>query len=130
MDRDSGLKDRLRELRRLKGMTQEKFAERIGIRRNTYANYEIGRNYPIDAVIHSICREFDVREQWLRSGRGEMFRPMTEEEIITNWVHSVFSDESAQFQQRFILMLQGLDKEQWKMMEKYARLLLKAGDAG
>lgn len=130
MDRDSGLKDRLRELRRLKGMTQEKFAERIGIRRNSYANYEIGRNYPIDAVIHSICREFDVREQWLRSGRGEMFRPMAEEEIITNWVHSVFSDESAQFQQRFILMLQGLDKEQWKMMEKYARLLLKAGDAG
>lgn len=129
MNRDDGMKGRLRELRRLKGLTQEQFAARIGIKRNSYANYEVGRNYPIDAVIHSICREYDVYEQWLRTGEGEMMRPLSDEEMITNWVHSVFADESAQFQKRFILMLQSLNREQWKIIEKYAHLLLKAGGA-
>lgn len=129
MNRDGGMKGRLRELRRLKGLTQEQFAARIGIKRNSYANYEVGRNYPIDAVIHSICREYDVYEQWLRTGEGEMMRPLSDEEMITNWVHSVFADESAQFQKRFILMLQSLNREQWKKIEKYAHLLLKAGGA-
>ena len=43
-------------------------------KRNTIATYESGRNEPIDAVISLICREFDVREEWLRTGKGEMFK--------------------------------------------------------
>ena len=56
-------------------MTQQEFAERIGIKRNTIANYETGRNDPVDSVISLICREFNVREEWLRTGEGEMFKP-------------------------------------------------------
>ena len=56
-------------------MTQQEFAEKIGIKRNTIANYETGRNDPVDSVISLICREFDVREEWLRTGEGEMFKP-------------------------------------------------------
>ena len=37
--------------------------------------YEIGRNEPGDAVLSLICREFNVREEWLREGTGEMFKP-------------------------------------------------------
>lgn len=121
------LKDRLKCLRKEKGLTQEQFAAKIGIKRNSYANYEIGRNYPIDAVIHSICREFGVYETWLRTGEGDMFRPMTEEEQITKWVKDIFSDEGAQFQRRFILMLQGLEKDRWKGLEQYAGFLLGEG---
>lgn len=120
----STLKDRLKMLRKIKGLTQEQFAMRIGIKRNSYANYEIGRNFPIDAVIHSICRECGVYETWLRTGEGEMFRPMTDEERITEWVRNVFSDESAQFQRRFISMLLNLTPEQWKNIEKYAQFLV------
>ena len=120
----STLKDRLKMIRKIKGLTQEQFARRIGIKRNSYANYEIGRNFPIDAVIHSICREFEVYETWLRTGQGEIFRPLTDEERITEWVRSVFSDESAQFQRRFILMLLNLTPKQWKDIEKYAQFLV------
>lgn len=67
------MKKRIRKLRKELDMTQQQFAERIGVKRNSYANYETGRNTPIDAVIKSICREFSVNEEWLRTGNGEMF---------------------------------------------------------
>ena len=64
---------RLKLLRKKLGLTQQEFAERVGIKRGAIANYEIGRNQPIDAVISLICREFNVSETWLRTGEGEMF---------------------------------------------------------
>lgn len=75
------VKNRLKALRKELGLTQEKFAERLSMKRNSIANYEIGRNEPIDAVIALICREFSVNEEWLRTGDGEMFRenPMKKE---------------------------------------------------
>lgn len=69
------MKDRIKKIRRKFELTQQEFAERIGIKRNTIANYETGRNEPVDSVISLICREFDVREEWLRTGEGEMFKP-------------------------------------------------------
>lgn len=56
-------------------LTQQKFGERIGIKGNTVAQYELGRNEPIDAVLSLICREFGVNEEWLRTGEGEIFKP-------------------------------------------------------
>lgn len=67
------MNERIKELRKSLGLTQEKFSNRIGIKRNTLANYEIGRNDPIDGIVFSICREFNVNEEWLRTGEGEMF---------------------------------------------------------
>ena len=78
------LKDRLKELRKELGLTQEKFAERLSMKRNTIATYEIGRNEPIDAVIALICREFNVNETWLRTGEGEIFNPLTRAFLIAN----------------------------------------------
>jgi len=69
------MKDRIRKVRRELDLTQQEFADRIGIKRGAITNYEIGRNEPIDAVISLICREFNVCEEWLRTGEGEMFKP-------------------------------------------------------
>lgn len=69
------LNERLKKLRKALDLTQQEFADRIGVKRNTIATYEIGRNTPLDAVIASICREFNVSETWLRTGEGEMFLP-------------------------------------------------------
>ena len=69
------MKDRIKKLRKSLDMTQQEFADRIGVKRNTIGQYEIGRNEPIDTVINLICREFGVSEEWLRTGSGEMFSP-------------------------------------------------------
>ena len=49
---------------------------------------------PSDAIIHSMCREFNVNENWLRSGEGEMFLPVEDEvgEVVSKLV-----DESNPF---------------------------------
>lgn len=54
-------------------MTQQKFADAIGVKQNTVAQYEIGRNEPIDSVVNLICKEYNVNPDWLRNGVGEMF---------------------------------------------------------
>ena len=64
------MNERIKQLRSRLGMTQQEFADKLGIKRGTLANYEIGRNEPIDAVISLICREFEVNEAWLRTGEG------------------------------------------------------------
>lgn len=55
-------------------MTQTEFGAKIGVKGNTITNYESGMRTPSDAVIVSICREFDINENWLRTGEGPMFR--------------------------------------------------------
>lgn len=67
------MNERIRKLRKELDLTQREFGERIGIKGNTIAQYELGRNEPIDAVVSLICREFNVSEAWLRTGEGEMF---------------------------------------------------------
>lgn len=67
------MKDRIKEIRKQKGLTQAEFGERVGVKGNTITTYENGTRTPSDAVIISICREFGVNERWLRTGEGEMF---------------------------------------------------------
>lgn len=66
---------RIKKLRKALDLTQQAFADRLGIRQNTVAKYETGRGEPTRAVIALICREFHVSEAWLRTGEGEMFLP-------------------------------------------------------
>lgn len=58
-------------------LTQQKFAERIGTTANVLTNYETGRRNPSSSVINNICKTFNVSEEWLRTGKGEMYRPET-----------------------------------------------------
>jgi len=69
------MKERIRKIRKHLDITQQEFADRLGVKRGAIANYEVGRNEPTDSVISLICREFNVREEWLRTGEGEMFKP-------------------------------------------------------
>lgn len=68
------MRERLKELRKKLGLTQQEFADRLGIKRNAITNYEVGRNDPADMVVSMICREFNVNEEWLRTGKGTMLQ--------------------------------------------------------
>lgn len=67
------MNERIKMIRNNAKLTQQDFADRIGIKRNTVALYESGNCGVSDAVIKLICREFSVHEQWLRTGEGEMY---------------------------------------------------------
>ena len=82
------MNERLKALRKSLNLTQKDFAEKIGIKRNTLAKYETGVISPSTAVVSLICRVFNVNEDWLRSGQGEMFLPTGDDvaEMVSNLV--------------------------------------------
>ena len=57
-----GIGERIKEVRNNCGLTQQSFSDRIKLRRQTIAAYEIGTVTPSDRTIIDICREFDVSE--------------------------------------------------------------------
>ena len=112
------MKDRIKELRKTLGLTQAHFGTRIGVKGNTVTNYETGLRTPTDAVIHSICREFNVNEEWLRNGNGEIFIELTRDEQIEAFVGDALRDESDSFKKKFIAMLAALDESDWEILQK------------
>ncbi len=68
------MNERIRYLRKeLLGLTLEKFGERLGVTKVTISRLENGINAVTDQMFKSICREFNVNEDWLRDGIGEPF---------------------------------------------------------
>lgn len=113
------MNERLKKLRKELDMTQQEFAEGIGIKRNTMATYESGRNEPIDAVISLICTKYNVNENWLRTGEGEMFIEMSYDDEIAQFVGQVMSEEDDSFKKRLISGLAALDDNGWKALEDF-----------
>lgn len=114
------MNERLKKLRKTLDLTQQKFGERIGVKGNTIAQYELGRNEPIDAVINLICREFNVNEEWLRTGEGDMFLPLDRNADIARLTKLLLNEESDSFKNRFISMLANLSVEEWEFLERKA----------
>lgn len=120
------MNERIRKLRRELDLTQQEFAERIGIKRNTVAMYETGRNAPIDAVISLICRTFNVNENWLRNGEGDMFIVVDKELELMAWAGEVLREEPSSFRHRFVAALSVLDEKDWKEIERVLRKMTEA----
>lgn len=115
---------RLRQLRRTLDLTQQEFADKLGIKRNTVASYETKDDRePVGAVISLICREFNVNEEWLRTGNGEMFVEIDKDEELMRWAGTVLSDSDESFRKRFVNMLRRLDEKDWATLEKIAIML-------
>lgn len=112
---------RIKKIRTALGLSQQEFADKIGIKRGAVANYEVGRNEPIDAVISLICREFNVSERWLRTGEGEMFVQIARDKEIMRFVGDVMQGEGDNFRRRFLLALARLPEERWKDVEDFAQ---------
>lgn len=66
------MNERIRELRKTLNLTMEKFGEKLGVKKNTVSQWENGINSITDQMFRSICREFSVNEEWLRTGKGDM----------------------------------------------------------
>lgn len=118
------MKSRIKELRTELKLTQQGFADKLGIKRGGVANYEIGRNEPSDSVISLICREFNVNEEWLRNGTGDMFLPINRNADIARLTKQLLNEESDSFKNRFISMLSNLTEKEWEFLERKATELI------
>lgn len=122
------MNERIKKLRKHLDLTQREFGERLGVKQNTIAQYEMGRNTPIDSVISLICREFNVNEEWLRYGTGEMFIELDKEIQLMEWAGRVLGSESTSFKKKFVKMLMSLSEDEWEFLERKAKELCEDND--
>ena len=109
---------RVKELRKALGLSGEKFGEKIGLTRSAISDIERERNGLSDSNVLAICREFNVNEEWLRFGTGEMFKDMTLDEEIISFIGDIQWDVSNTFKKRFVSAIAKLNEEEWKVLEK------------
>ncbi len=117
------MNERVKELRDFLGLTMEKFGERVGVKKSAINKIEKGNNSVTDQMIKSICREFGVSEEWLRTGDGDMFLPADRNTDIAKLTKQLLNEESDSFKNRFVSMLANLTIEEWKFLERKAKEL-------
>lgn len=110
---------RIKELRNSLDLTQQKFADRLGIQRGIIGKYEVDVSAPSDAVISLICRVFNVREAWLRTGEGEMLEVKPRAEELGELVRKLLADRPESFRSRLITSLLRFepDSPEWQILE-------------
>ena len=122
------MNERVKQLRKTLDLTMEKFGDRLGVKKNSISQIESGKNSLTEQRIKSICREFDVDEEWLRNGTGSMFIERTRDEEIAKFIGTIQSVDDDSFMKKFISMLAKLDESEWKLLEKMALRLTKENE--
>lgn len=116
------MQERIKEVRKSNGLTQTEFGEKIGVKGNTVTGYETGIRSPSDAIIVSICREFGVNEEWLRTGKGEMFLPKSRGQEIGEIVKAAAQHDPETAEKFFSSLLEEMsDAEIVLMYEIFKR---------
>ena len=103
-------------------MTQEAFGKSIGIASNTITSYENGSRTPSDQTILSICREYNVNENWLRSGEGEMFNDLSKGEEVANLVAKAIKNND-EFVINTFIALGKLEPKDWEIIKEYIKTI-------
>ena len=67
------MNSRIKELRKILKLSQREFGRIIGIRGSSESDIENGRCAVTERIIIAICAKFNVNEEWLRTGKGNVF---------------------------------------------------------
>ena len=111
---------RIREIRKDNNLTQTEFGERIGVKGNTVTGYEKENRIPSDAIILSICREFNVNEDWLRTGQGEKYLRLSRKETVAAYVGKILGGKVTPLEDTLIEFMAETSPQEW---EELARII-------
>lgn len=112
------MNERIKKLRKALDLTQQEFANKLNIKRNTVATYEAGKSNPSDAAVVLICKTFNASENWLRTGEGDMFVKRSNEDELASTVERLLTGETSEFKKRLVRVLAGLDEKHWILLEE------------
>jgi transcriptional regulator with XRE-family HTH domain len=119
------MNERIAMVRKAQPCKQDEFAESLGLTKNFISLIETGKREPSDRTIKDICRVYNVNEDWLRYGEGEMFLPMDREEELAKFTSNLFLEQSDSFKSRFVSMLARMTDEEWLLLEQMVDRLKK-----
>lgn len=87
------MKDRIISIRKESGLTQEEFGKELNLSQNYVWMLESGKRAPSARTIIDLCKKFQISEEWLRTGEGEMKAPMTKQSEIAAITAQLFRKE-------------------------------------
>lgn len=119
------MNERIKKIIEELGLKKVDFANRLHISQPFASELCSGAKAPSDRTISDICREFGVREAWLRTGEGEMFVQDTQSEQGAAFLADLTKDDSDTFKKRFVEMLAGLSPGDWELLERMTEKLTK-----
>lgn len=76
--------DRVKVVRKACKLTQSEFGERLGVSRDVIGNIEYSRVEPSELILRQICASFNISENWLRTGEGDMRAPVSSIDALAN----------------------------------------------
>lgn len=120
------INERIRILRKKLEISQTEFAAKLGWGRGVIKNIEELRTETRPEFINLLCKTYNVSEEWLRTGEGEMFVKKSRSEEIADFVGKSLADDSDGFKSQLISILAQLDTDGWKALEKVSESLLEA----
>lgn len=120
------MNERIKTLRKELGKKQGDFANDLSISQGHLSDIENGRREVSERIISICTLKFNVREQWLRTGEGEMFRTLTRSQTITDFMGDLVVDDNS-FKARLIEALAKLDEPEWETLEKIAKDIVQNG---
>lgn len=121
--------DRFRDIRKACKKTQEEWAAILGLSRTGVADIESGRRNVTDKHIKLLCVESidgkNISENWLRTGEGEMFEPLSRSETIAKFAGELMKDEDDSFRRQLVEALAQLDEKEGEVLAGIAKKLTK-----
>lgn len=125
--------ERIKDVRKSLNLTLEEFGKKLCVTKSTLSNIENGNRNITDRLIRDICREFDVSEDWLRTGSGEMFEQLTEQQKAMKYTAKLLKDTDfivANAIKNFIVTYEQLDDTSKKVLEEVALKYLENAKRG
>lgn len=119
------MKNRIKQLRKEQGLTQQAFGEKLNVSKSTIESIEYGRREATDRIISDICRVFNANEEWIRTGEGSPYREATREEEIAELVLSLARSPEDSFTMKLAEILPRLSEDQLEALYNMALLLEK-----
>lgn len=112
--------ERITKVIKDKAKTKTEFAEKLNISQSFVSRLASGEKEPSDRTIADICREFDVNEDWLRTGQGDPYVQLSRDEELAAFFGSVIKGDDQDFCRRLLSVLSRLSTEEWELLEKMA----------
>jgi transcriptional regulator with XRE-family HTH domain len=107
---------RIQQIRKTAKMTQDEFADKIGLSKNFVWMIEKGERTPSERTIKDICREFKVNYDWLVKGIGNMFQSDDDGDAQAI-VDSVMTGDN-EFAKKILVKFAKLSDEHWKQLQE------------